>query len=219
VRAAAIESALRRPDVKELLSEIRRGLADPEWIVRDAAAAAVGKLEDADMAETLRGMVAGDPRIEVKFTAALALERVADILGFEYIHRMLKSDNATERRLAVIALGKLREGTKVTTLIGMLDDPETQVRAAAALALERLAAAEAVDALAKRVTDDAEDPDTKTAAVHALAKILGTAAEPKVLPGLGDRNVLVRTHAGAAILVARAGPAVEETVESAPAME
>ena len=193
----------------------------PNGLFATWSAIGIGKLEDTSSIPKLRKMVADDTQIDVRFSAAVALEALGDDLGFEYIHRSLFKGDAPERRMAALAIGKIREGSKVESLIEVLSkDEQASVRAAAALALEKLRAREAVNALRSRVRDKDEDPDVKMASIHALSVILKGDAEKAVLPALGDPDVLVRCHAGAAVLLSRAGAgAFPEAVDTAPSEE
>jgi HEAT repeat protein len=175
-KAALKAAAILGPRAVEGLAEVAAALAEPEYSPEAGLALsfmgspAVGPLRDAlesDEAvvrrEALRalGKLRERASIDPQIVVPLLLES-------------LKDPDATVRKVAVTYLGIVRDrpDEEVAGLIVALQDPEAEVRQAAALAVSSygLAAEPAVKALTKASTSDPDD-DVKREAARALVHI------------------------------------------------
>ena len=106
--------------------------------VRVLAVLILGRLEDRRMEPALAGML-DRPPVELQVAAAQALATMGRSRGLNVVLRAAGSATPTVRAQAAIALGAFREPAASDKLAQMLDDPQPQVRIAAAAALLRRA--------------------------------------------------------------------------------
>ena len=99
--------------------------------------------------------------------------------------KQLKSASAKTRLAAVQKLGRAGQSTHVESLRVLLTDPDTAVRAAAALALGECGVPEAVAPLAARLKVDPE-PDVRRAIIKSLAEIRSEDCVEPIVEALGD---------------------------------
>jgi len=130
--AAALGNAGAARAVEPLIA----ALDDTTWAVRKKAAESLGKLGDARAVGPLvRGMKEGNA--ELRATALEALIKLGKP-SVEPLIGCLKYDDPFVRERAAQALGNLRDVRAVPALNDSLKDPDADVRAAAAAALESL---------------------------------------------------------------------------------
>lgn len=126
----------------------------------------------------------------------------------------LRSERLPLREAAAIALGRAGDQRAVEPLMKLLDDPDDDVRAAAATGLGTMGAPLATPAISKLTALFAEElqtfPKSTDAAAAALARI-GSPALPALLEALDSE----RTREGAATAAARMGPRALPGVEQA----
>lgn len=163
-----------------------QGLGDPDWRVRREAI-------DAVVAH-----VSGDPQtIDALVDAALQGENVGlrnaalEALGrlgqqaSAALRERLRATIGGERKFLIEALGDSADPQAVPDLVGLCDDPDPNVAAAAVDALARIGGAEAERALCARLTSS--QPFLRMAALDALVR-LGTRLPWEALaPVLEDR--------------------------------
>jgi HEAT repeat protein len=121
---AASRSPLAVRPLVDLLQEI-----NPE--VRAAAADALGKLGAAEAVDALRPLL-DDQVFPVRFAAASALLRLHDTSGLKLLRELEASEHAMVRVTALEALSVEPNPSWVSSVLGMLQDPDPQVRLAAA---------------------------------------------------------------------------------------
>lgn len=123
--------------------------------------------------------------------------------------RLAAADDAATRRTAVLAMGNCGDPRLVRSLEGVLADPVPDVRAAAAHALRRFDAAEAVPRLLARY-DEEPAPEVRAALVRTLAR---HAARDDVLAWARGELLVARDTPSLVALVELVG----STVARAPA--
>jgi HEAT repeat protein len=113
------------------VSPLQDLLRDVNPDIRAAAADALGKLGAEETTETLRPLL-GDQLFSVRFAAASALARFHDESGLAVLHELEGSEHAMVRVSALEALSVDPNPAWVSSVLGLLQDPDPQVRLAAA---------------------------------------------------------------------------------------
>ena len=175
-KAALKAAAILGPRAAEAIPDVAAALEDPQYAPEAGLAlgfmgsAAVDTLRDAHRSD--------DPVVRREALRALAkLRERASIdpqIVVPLLLESLKDEDAAVRHVAVTYLGIVRDRPTegVRGLIGALEDPQAEVREAAALALSSygLDAEPAVPALTKASTKD-PDEDVQREAARALVHI------------------------------------------------
>jgi len=175
-KAALKATAILGPRAAESLPDVAAALDDPHFSPEAGLAlsfmgsAAVPALRDAQQAD--------EPVVRREALRALGKLRERASIDPQIVVPLLlaalKDADATVRQVAVTYLGIVRDRPheEVAGLIGALEDPQPEVRQAAALALSSygLDAEPAVKALTKAAAGDADD-DVKREAARALVHI------------------------------------------------
>lgn len=165
--------------------------------VRAAAADALGKLGAAEAVDALRPLL-DDQVFPVRFAAASSLVRLHDTSGLTFLRELERSEHAMVRVTALEALSVEPNPAWVSSVVGLLDDPDPQVRLAAA----RLAAPYALAAV-QRVTEGLLG-DSNIAIREAASKVYveQVAADFAVLRRfLHASDLVTRVRAASRILV------------------
>ncbi len=123
-------------DTRSVEALIRDLAEDEDWLIRRAAAEALGKLGDVAVEPLVHALE--DKSLWVHWVAVEALSRLGDATIEPLIHA-LKNGNERTRWGAAKALGKLDDARAVEPLIRALEDESWWVRWAAAEALGKLA--------------------------------------------------------------------------------
>ena len=198
---------------------MRKGMLDPSPQVREAAAAAVGKIGltdlvsevstllndlDQDVRETALGTLAllsGTDTESVTVVAATFANsddpdkrRYASFLcgvlhDGERLALLMKDEDARVRKGAVQGLAELVSDDAVHHLILALTDEDPDVRIAAADSLGESERKDALDALALAARD--EDPWVRCAALRSLGKVGGKQALPEIEAALDSSDGLL----------------------------
>ncbi len=126
-------------------------LNDPVIEVRTDAAETLGILVDKRAADALHLAI---PRIGN--AAAIALHRLGDPRGKEYVLSVLRDGDLEQRRSAVTILGTLHDSTVIETLIANLNDPDRGVRWGAAWSLGELRDPRAVKPLIMALAEEVQ---------------------------------------------------------------
>lgn len=219
--ASALSLIARREPSAKLLDSL---VADPDYLVRQAAITSLGELADPARMGTLREALQ-DPVPEVAFAAAKTLYALNDPQGIAALQEIYTGDRETKssffkrefrdnmRRLKTpksafffavekgIGFAPVPGlGTGYTALTSVLNDTEASARATSVILLCQ-------DARQKRCTDlliaavQDEDWTVRAAAVHVMARTNQAkwklAIEPLIL---GDKKSKVRLIAAAAYL-------------------
>ena len=203
--------------VKPLLG----ALADDSYLVREAAAEALGKLGDARAIAPLIDRLADDLTVRVfgisQEATTTALDRIdpawreseAARAALPALLRRLNDEDPIGREVAAAALGELRDPLAVEPLVARLVDNATTsvygtVREAATAALERIdpvwreseAARAAVPALLRRLDDEYE---VRKVAAEALAELRDVRAVAPLIDRLNDNDPVIRKVAAEAL--------------------
>ncbi|HUH08412.1 MAG TPA: HEAT repeat domain-containing protein, partial [Egibacteraceae bacterium] len=185
---AAVVWRMRSEYPTALVDAVRRGL--------DVFAAAPGLGRWAADADTVRALAAAldDPRPGIRRIAVSVLGRLRAGSERARLVSALRDPEPSVRCAAVDALGRIGAGA-VPQMAPLLDDPDPQVRAAAA---GQLRDDDARMTLADMAT--AEDPDTVSSALGALAAWPDAAAGLDLAPLLSSPRPAIRLRAGEVML-------------------
>lgn len=184
-----------------LLAELRSPRAD----VRQATARALALLGNPAAIPALIDLFREDERADgdeagvvgVWEEAASALASFGDA-ALAPLCDALGDTRANVRAWSVVALGRLRDGRALGSLVRMLADPAATARAYAADALASMGDSAAFPALAQMVRDD-PDPFARGRAAYALATFAGSEVVDALLPALRDPDAGVRCAVAYAI--------------------
>ncbi len=198
------------PPLRRTLAAALRDLGDGRPRVRAAAVRDLAHHAEASHGDVVAALerCLSDASAEVRGDAALAL---ADVRGVEALASLLvalEDDAPHVRQMAITALGELGDPRARERLRRALGDPRPEVRFQAVIAFGRVAPDEAEAALLAALGDD--DPHIRHIALRVAEERADEAGLP-IAPALlararellADPSPLV--HAGAAILLARAG--------------
>jgi HEAT repeat protein len=129
----------------------------------------------AEQALTVLRQALGDPIVEVRREAALALGRLGDEGSAEALARALASDSEPVRRAAALALGKIPGAAVSEALLAALRG-DVSVWREAAVALSRHHEPEVIAGLTDLLADSEVNEHTRRGAALALGALL--AEEP-----------------------------------------
>jgi len=172
-RRRALEQ-LGRHGGEEAWEPLRTALSDPDHSVRAIAATALGNLEVLEALEPLTERALQDSRWEVRFAAVEALGKFGEA-AIGVLLRALGDEDYWVRWQAVTALGQNGGERVIPPLVNQLRGHRWRIREAAAYALGKLRAAEAVKPLLGLLRKD-EETMVKVAAAQALGEIGDPAA-------------------------------------------
>ncbi len=157
-----------------------------------------------DRADALLAEV--EPLAAAARAAQYAAEHAADLELVPGLLQDCASADAARRRQAAQELGRIGDRRAEKALVGMIDDPDSQVRTHAILALGWLQAQAAVPALSRA----AQSPDqwARRRAAQALGQIGDPAAADVLLQLMDDEDYFVRENAILALGCLKAAEAV-----------
>jgi HEAT repeat protein len=142
-----------------------------------------------------------DARAASNAIQTLALIGAGDSEIIDALSRVASDENSPNRGLAASALGKLSAGSSLSTLVGVLADPDKYTRILAARALGDMGEAgrDAVPPLTTLLDDP--DKDVRRAAAEALGKIgpPAAAAVPRLTRQLQSTDARLKQSALAAL--------------------
>ncbi|MBV1800662.1 HEAT repeat domain-containing protein [Siccirubricoccus sp. G192] len=197
-----ILEALHPAELKEWLLMLEQLLPDHRpRRVRQAAAGALGKLDDTRAVEPLLARLAADQDIDVRRVAARALGKLGDARAVEpLLARFTADDDINVRQAAAEALGKLGDARAVEPLLARLAaDQDVSVRRVTAEALGELGDARAVEPLLARLAAD-DDINVRQAAARALGELGDPrGGEPLLACLTADQDIDVRQAAAEAL--------------------
>lgn len=194
----AVRSRLSSPDEEErraalaslpegweagVLPLLVEALGDESWRVRKEAVARLARWPDPEGAvPALIATLADDSNVGLRNAAVEALA----VIGEPAVGPLATALEAggEHRKFLVDALAAIAHPQSVAVLVRCIDDPDENVRAAAAEALGTIGGAEAKLALRKRL----ESPDllAKLAALEALNRLHATLPASQLIPMLGE---------------------------------
>ncbi|MFC1822298.1 HEAT repeat domain-containing protein [Thermodesulfobacteriota bacterium] len=108
-------------------------LKDPDWWVRDKAITALGKLKDKRAIEPIAAMIDDE---EVKSVVPSALARIGGPEVIKHLKKFILDENKQVRIETIKAFRMLKTAEAVPDLTECLNDPEMDVRKAAAIVLK-----------------------------------------------------------------------------------
>lgn len=192
-RAAAIDLLAERGD-PSVAPAIRKALTSPLSEVRARAAAALGRLRDAESVTPLcRALQHGG---DLPLIAATALGEIGDARAVPDLIGVLTSGTraaeADLRWTAAAALGRIGDPSAAPALCRALRDPIREVREGAAEALGALASETAVPALCEALADPEERVVLRAAA--ALGHLQSSAAVEPLCRSFDAKSPAVRAQ-------------------------
>lgn len=147
IRAAAAKTSGDLAD-KNAVNRLREMLHDPEQIVRFAAAGSLAQFQDDEAKNLARKSIAAGVNPLDGYLRLLGLRKDSEYLGFIAM-RLLQDSDAQTRAEAARALGEIGGDRTVKPLEdALINDRETAVKSAAALALGKLQLEGSFDKLA-----------------------------------------------------------------------
>jgi HEAT repeat protein len=177
------------------IDALAKVLNDRNNQVRKHAVQALGEIKDARAVESLI-QVFTDSDVDVLGDAVSALEKIG-IASVESLIKALKDRDSQIRKLAVVALGEIRDARAVEPLIQVLSDNDSNVRGEAADALSKISDIRAVEPLIQVLSDN--DSNVRGEAADALSKISDTRAVEPLIHVLSDNDSNVRCKAALAL--------------------
>lgn len=171
----------------ELLAWMRQGLADPNPVLREAVADALGLWPYQAAVELLTKALA-DEAPQVRASAARSLGRLGAMETTDSLLTVLRDSSIWVRQAAADALGALGDARTAATLSEMAAQGPTLGRVAAISALGQLPTREARQRLVACLSD--EHGEIRWHAARALTSIGTVAALPPLERLLGDSYVL-----------------------------
>lgn len=178
------------------IDALAKVLNDRNNQVRKHAVQALGEIKDARAVESLI-QVLTDSDVDVLGDAVSALEKIG-IASVEPLIQALKDRDSQIRKLAVVALGEIRDTRAVEPLIQVLSDDDSNVRGEAADALSKIRDTKAVEPLIRVLRDN--DSNVRCKAALALGEIRDAkASKPLIHALLNDKDSEVRKNAAMAL--------------------
>jgi HEAT repeat protein len=169
VRATAV-SALGRLAGEQFADRFTPLLADPDPRVRSNAVEALAKSQDPLIVDKL-GPLLEDPSVRTRVNTVLtiaAIKGAASALPWMPLMQELAHGDIQSRSTATYALGRLPSDQSTNLLVGLLGDPELEIRCEAAKALGRIGTPQVIPALVEALAGPAE---LRRRARKALVKI------------------------------------------------
>ena len=143
-------------------------LADPNPLVRAAAADALGDLGHEGAFEPLMGLLS-DGEAQTRVAAVRALGKLKNPAAIEKLVHLLQDKSQEVKKAAIVALGQIGEPSSVRHLLPLMKDPALEVRQSAIEALMRIGAPESIETLIEALVDASKG--IRQAALEALEKI------------------------------------------------
>jgi HEAT repeat protein/beta-lactamase regulating signal transducer with metallopeptidase domain len=167
-------------------------LKDESAEVRQAAAGALGKLEDPRAVPALINALSDDAA-RVRAAAAGALGTFHDPRAVNRLSALLGDPDREVRKNALEALSEYESGVPAGAIVPLTRDADAELRHVAAHALGRLSDRSAGPALAALVRDPS--PEVRAAAIEAIGELHDVTHASAILPALGDGSAEVRRQA------------------------
>lgn len=149
-RRRAAAEALAEADERAVYPLIK-ALRDENPGVQDAAIRSLITVGSEVVAYMVTPLLRGDSYI--RNTAHLILREMGKVV-LPFVYPLLDDKDEDIRKFALDLLGEIKEGVSVREVIGLLKDPNPNVRAAAAKTVEMLGSGEAVSELAEMLGDE-----------------------------------------------------------------
>ncbi len=196
-RVAKFLENLRELKIREAIPALIAALNNPEWVVRKAAAEALGKLK---AREAIPALIAAlkDNDSDVRQVAAKALGELNAQEAIPALITALKDNDAWVRVATAVALRKLKAREAIPALIAALKDSYKYVGLQAAKALRELKAREAIPALIAALKDN-DNNGVRYMATKALGELKVREAIPALIVALRDSYIYVRGAAAEAL--------------------
>lgn len=177
-----------------------RALEDPDPMIRDAAAEALGQFDSTAAIAALMRRLRQDDAASVRRTAAWALAQLDAMQASSALADALQSDaDASVREMSAWALGNIEHSDGITALTEALRrDASAPVREMAAWALGELEAESASAVLGEAVTGD-RSADVRATSAWALGQLEPERAPRGLISAVGDADANVRLNAAWAL--------------------
>lgn len=207
--AEALGKILRKTIDPSVTDALVASLHDPNYMVREAAAGALGQIKGPSMVGPLAGVLA-DANSGVRVAAIKALGNIG-APAVEPLAKSLESPDSGVRASAVEVLGRIGEPA-VPALITALQSTDSKVRLRAAGELGEIKDPRAVGPFIAAVKDP--DANVRSAAVISLGRMHDSRAVEPLIAAMQDSDPTVRWRA-AEQLGEMAGPRSVEALLAA----
>ncbi|MDE3153931.1 MAG: HEAT repeat domain-containing protein, partial [Acidobacteriota bacterium] len=196
LEAVTALGGLKGADESSVVNLLLDVLSDPSPAVRGAALGSVARLDPSTFLLVLSGLDP-DPQWSVRADLARALVHLPAAQALPRLTQMLGDRDLRVIPAVLATLVQLRAPGIASTLLDRLKSPDPYIRKAAALGLEQLKPAGAVDALKAAYASGLGDATyvARAAALEALVACGGTAAEPTLRQAFADKDWAVRVKA------------------------
>jgi HEAT repeat protein len=185
-RLAAIETIIGSGK-RALLPYLIESLGDPEWRVRKTAVGAIIRIgPEEDLIDRLLSIFNAASSVTKKNTAAEALVGLGEAC-LHPIFRALPPASAEVKKFLIEILGEIKNRQSTDELLGLLHDPDENVRLATIEAIGKIGDKKAVDHLLPLL--DQPDPLIGFAAIKALEQIGDVRAGEAVLQAARSREL------------------------------
>lgn len=174
-----------------------KDLQSQDSTIREAAAAAVGDLNDTRAVEPLIKVLQEDKDSDVRGAAAISLGRIKDIRALDPLLEALQDKDSLVRSSAANGLGWLDDQRAVDALIRALKDESYEVRGLAAMSLGFIKNPKAVDTLVAALKDTRSEVRANAAASLGIIGD-GRAIDP-LIKALNDQDESVRDAAASSL--------------------
>jgi HEAT repeat protein len=196
------------------VSRLIADLASPDHEVRLQAVHTLGTIAVWEAATPLIAVL-GDPEADVRSAATDSLEQVGDVT-VPLLVEGLKSDAPTVRAGCADVLGRFLGSSDAEEeiahgLLGVVKDPEVDVRYYAAVGLGHLEKLEAAEALKGLVRDP--DLRVRTAAATSLAQLGDPSGVPVLLTAARQTDPALRRAAIAGLGIVKSPQAIQALVD------
>ena len=182
-RTAAVRALGHTSGAPEVLSELRRALADSDAWVRYYACQALGRLHD-DASTELFAALLGDGAGQVRVAAVEALAKLRGAPAFDVLVSVLDTTDADLHRAALVALGISKRPAALPMLASALSSSDAATRLVALSSLAELGVREALPFIAQAVRDP--DEGVRVAATGYLGEHRDPAATLELLASLAE---------------------------------
>jgi HEAT repeat protein len=177
-RLAAIETIIGSGK-RALLPYLIESLGDPEWRVRKTAVGAIIRIgPEEDLIDRLLSTFNAGSNVTKKNTAAEALIGLGEAC-LHPIYRALPQANADVKKFLIEILGEIKSKQSIDELLGLLADPDENVRLATIEAIGKIGDKKAVEYLLPLL--EQRDPLIGFAAIKSLEQIGDVRAGESVL--------------------------------------
>jgi HEAT repeat protein len=146
----------------------------------------------------------------IRAYAAIGISRIGDMRAISLLKRLLSDPYRDVQEAIVEALGNLREGLEAEEFIGLLRNPDPNVRRNAALVLCKIDGSQLVPALGFALKD--EDVSVRQAVVRVLSSVKTEESVRQLINALTDEDPDIRISAILSLGDMEASAAIDQLI-------